>query len=336
MTSNKPKKTHTLQHDQTDCGVACLRSILRYYGGDATLETLRDLSGTSIQGTSLLGMQQAAEAQGLEAEAYEIEDLDIFKAEATFPCILHVLIDQKLEHYVVCYKTLEGNSGYVIGDPAKGIEEWTETELLERWKTRAMLNLKPRADFEVLAHTSNRKWVWFRNLVREDLPILSIASLMGMAIAVLSLSTAYFSQKLIDDFLPNNKINKLLLGLGLLLFILLAKSGLGYVRTLLLLRQSKDFNSRVANAFYKNLMYLPKAFFDNRKTGDLIARMNDTRRIQTTIVQLTGVVFIDVFVVIISLVFVFMYSWMLGVVCLLSLPLFGLLVYLYNQPIAEK
>jgi ATP-binding cassette subfamily B protein len=150
------------------------------------------------------------------------------------------------------------------------------------------------------------------------------------------LSTAYFSQKLIDDFLPNHKTNKLLLGLGLLFFILLAKSGMSYVRTLLLLRQSKDFNSRVANSFYQNLMYLPKSFFDNRKTGDLIARMNDTRRIQTTIVQLTGVVFIDVFVVLISLIFVFIYSWVLGVVCLFALPLFGVLIYFFSKPIAQK
>ena len=63
------------------------------------------------------------------------------------------------------------------------------------------------------------------------MPILGISGLMGMVIAVLSLSTAYFSQKLIDDFLPNHKTSKLLLGLGLLFFILLAKSGLGYIHT---------------------------------------------------------------------------------------------------------
>jgi len=336
MLNHKLKKIHALQHDQTDCGVACLKSILRYYGSDAPLEKLRDLSGTSIQGTSMLGLQQAAEAYNLEAEAFEVEDLDEFKADATFPCIMHVLIDGRLEHFVVCYKIPDGGSGYLIGDPAKGIEEWTETELLEKWKTRAMLNLKPKEGFEKIAKTGKRKWQWFKNLIFEDMPILGISALMGLVIAVLSLSTAYFSQKLIDDFLPNHKTNKLLLGLGLLFFILLAKSGMSYVRTLLLLRQSKDFNSRVANSFYQNLMYLPKSFFDNRKTGDLIARMNDTRRIQTTIVQLTGVVFIDVFVVLISLIFVFIYSWVLGVVCLFALPLFGVLIYFFSKPIAQK
>jgi ATP-binding cassette, subfamily C, bacteriocin exporter len=336
MSIHKIKKTHTLQHDQTDCGVACLKSIIQYHGGQTSLEKLRDLSGTGIQGTSLLGLRQAAESLSLEAEAFEVDDLEVFKKEATFPCILHVLIDKKLEHYVVCYKTPAGVSGYLMGDPARGLVEWSEAELLERWKTRAMLNLKPKADFTVIDKVENRKWLWFKNLIKEDLPILGISGLMGMIIAVLSLSTAYFSQKLIDDFLPNLKTNKLILGLGLLFLILLAKGALGYIRTLLLLRQSKDFNSRVANSFYQNLMYLPKSFFDNRKTGDLIARMNDTRRIQNTIVQFTGIVFIDVFVVVISLVFVFFYSKLLGAVCLLSLPMFCFLVYFYNKPIADK
>nr|MBP6756349.1 hypothetical protein [Bacteroidia bacterium] len=49
-----------LQHDMSDCGVACLLSIIKYYNGSGSLERLRELSGTSIQGTSMLGLQQAA------------------------------------------------------------------------------------------------------------------------------------------------------------------------------------------------------------------------------------------------------------------------------------
>jgi ATP-binding cassette, subfamily C, bacteriocin exporter len=89
----------TLQQGESDCGVACLLSVIRYHGGENTLERLRELSGTSIQGTSLLGLQQAANNVGFQADAFEVEDLEVFKKEATFPCILHVVIDEKLEHY---------------------------------------------------------------------------------------------------------------------------------------------------------------------------------------------------------------------------------------------
>lgn len=55
------KPIYIPQRDQTDCGVACLASIIQMYGGFASIEYLRELSGTSTQGTSLLGLQQAAQ-----------------------------------------------------------------------------------------------------------------------------------------------------------------------------------------------------------------------------------------------------------------------------------
>ena len=52
------------QHDQSDCGVACLLSLIQYYGGSNNLEKLRELSGTTKQGTTLLGLYQAANKLG--------------------------------------------------------------------------------------------------------------------------------------------------------------------------------------------------------------------------------------------------------------------------------
>ena len=44
------QETFSLQHDQSDCGVACLLSLIEYYGGVHTLEELRILSGTTQEG----------------------------------------------------------------------------------------------------------------------------------------------------------------------------------------------------------------------------------------------------------------------------------------------
>ena len=47
------QQTFTLQHEQSDCGVACLLSIIQYYEGTNPIEKLRELSGTTKQGTTL-------------------------------------------------------------------------------------------------------------------------------------------------------------------------------------------------------------------------------------------------------------------------------------------
>ena len=65
------QQTFTQQHDQSDCGVACLLSIIQYYEGSNNLEKLRELSGTTKQGTTLLGLYQAANKLGFTAQGNE-------------------------------------------------------------------------------------------------------------------------------------------------------------------------------------------------------------------------------------------------------------------------
>jgi ATP-binding cassette subfamily B protein len=67
------EKTFVLQHDETDCGAACLLSLIRYYGGDSSLAYLREISGTSMQGTTLLGLYQAAGKMGFKADGCEAD-----------------------------------------------------------------------------------------------------------------------------------------------------------------------------------------------------------------------------------------------------------------------
>ncbi len=326
------QKHFVFQQGQSDCGVACLLSVIRYHGGENTLERLRELSGTSIQGTSLLGLQQAANNVGFQADAFEVEDLEVFKKEATFPCILHVIIDEKLEHYIVSPQAPDGGV-FSIFDPASGFEKWSEEKLLSVWKSRAVLLLNPSESFERVPQNNQKKIAWFKDLLREDTPMLVIAAVLGIVLATLGMATAIFSQKLLDEILPKHQTQRLWLGMGLLAVLLLARAGIGYLRSFFLLRQSKDFNTRMIDDFYDKLLRLPKTFFDSRKTGEIIARINDTRRIQTLISYLTGNVVIDVLVLLVSAIFIFSYSVIIGCVALLSVPLFGFLIWRYNDRI---
>ena len=334
------KPIYIPQRDQSDCGVACLASIIQMHGGFASIESLRELSGTSIQGTSLLGLQHASQKNGLEAEAFEVDDLAVFQAEATFPCILHIVTENNFEHYIVCTASPRQKSSddkspttYQIIDPAKGIEEWDEAKLLEVWRSRAVLCLTPTTQFELKTAQQKKQWRWIFSLIQEDLPVLYSAVVLGIVLALLSLTTALFSQKLIDQILPNKQTEKLWLGLILLVILLLARTMLGYFRNFILLRQSKDFNNRLLADFYTKLLQLPRQFFDSRKVGDITARINDTRRIQAMISFFAGNVMIDLLVFLVSFGFLVAYDWTIGFISLMSVPVLGFLAYSFNQRI---
>ena len=61
--------------------------------------------------------------------------------------------------------------------------------------------------------------------------------------------------------------------------------------------------------FFSKIRYLPKSFFDSMKTGEIISRMNDSRRIQQTISYIAGGVLIELPVLISSIAYLLSYSW---------------------------
>jgi ATP-binding cassette subfamily B protein len=322
-------KTHVLQHDQSDCGVACLLSLIHYYGGSSSLEKLRELSGTTKQGTTMLGLFQTANTIGFTAEGNEADIQALIDHGA--PLILHVVIDKKLQHYVVCYGFKDDK--FSIGDPAKGIVLYTKEELEKIWVSKTCLTLKPNANFIKATETKKSKKQWFLKLLKEDKQLLIISIFLGVGIAVLGMAMSVFSQKLIDDILPSQNTKKLISGIGLLTFLLLVRVGFSTLRELLLIRQSKDFNNRIIDSFYSSLLHLPKPFFDTRKIGELVARLNDTNRVQKVIKFIASNFVIDALVVLVSFGFLFFYSWQVGVIVLVSLPIYFFIIYRFNSKI---
>lgn len=324
------QKTHALQLDQYDCGVMCLLSVIKFYNGNQSPEKLRKLSGTTKLGVSLLGLYEAAQKTGFTVEGYQT-DLETLK-DYEEPLILHVDKFGIANHYVVCYY-FEEQKGFLIGDPSKGIYSLTEEELDQIWTSKKCLTLSPNENFITTKEATKSQKRYFINLLKEDYKLLAFSVIIGVFVAGLGMAMSIFSQKLIDDILPSHKINKLITGIVLLAILLLARVGFTILREFFLLQQSKDFNNRINNQFYSALLHLPKPFFDTRKIGELVARLNDTGRIQSVIKMLASSLVIDVLVSIISIVFLFMYSWQVAVISLVSLPIYFYIIYRSNKKI---
>lgn len=327
------EKTHTLQLDQSDCGVASLLSIIKFYKGNHSIEKLRELSGTTKQGTTMLGLYQVANDIGFIAEGCEADILSLI--EHNQPIILHVVIEKHLQHYVVCYEYSK-EKGFLIGDPGKGLYFLSENELDLIWESKSCLTLELTNNFEKSITFKDKKRRWFIDLIKQDDKLLWISVLLGVFIACLGMAMSIFSQKLIDDILPSHKITKLVSGIGLLTILLLARVGISVLREYFLLQQTKDFNNRINNQFFSSLLHLPKSFFDTRKIGEVVARLNDTQRIQSVIKFLTSSLVIDVLVSIISLAFLFGYSWKVGLISILSFPIYFYIIYRSNKKIIQS
>lgn len=318
------QQNHILQRYQSDCGVACLLSIMQYYGGSESIERLRELSGTTTQGTSLFGLYQTAEQMGFDASGVRGELQELKNTEN--PVILYFLYEDGLEHYVVCYG-YNAENGFLIGDPANEVKYLSEEELDLYWRKRFCLILSPNQNFVTTKATNEKKRKLFIQLLKDDYKLLFFTVIIGMCIALLGMAMSVFSQKLIDNILPSHNIHKLISGIILLAMLLIFRIGFMVLREFILIKQSRDFNNRVNTNFFKNIVQLPKIFFDNRKIGELVARLNDTHRIQDVIKSIISSTLLDSMICIISIALLWIYSWQIALVSITSLPIYFYLIY---------
>ncbi len=104
------------QHDNTDCGAACLASISAYYKLYLPIARIRQLASTDQKGTNVLGLIEAAQQLGFQAKGVKgtLESLP----KIPKPAIAHLVLKNGLHHYVVIYKVTEEQIAYM--DPGDG------------------------------------------------------------------------------------------------------------------------------------------------------------------------------------------------------------------------
>jgi len=325
-------KTFVLQHSASDCGAASLLSLLKFYGGDSTIDHIKKISGTTNTGTTLLGLCQAAREMGFEAQGACADSIDDL-IEHGKPCILHLIIENKMSHFVVCYGYENGK--FLIGDPGKGVCEMSLDELKASWTMNCLL-LTPTDKIEKVESIGNRKKEWILNLCRDDIGLLVSSLVLGLICSVLGLSLSFFTQKLVDDLLPGQKYSVIALGLVFVLIIMGVSVLLTVLRGKINISQSKRFNERSIRMFFLKILKMPKSFFDSHKRGDMIARLNDTRRIQTVISNLISDSIISALIFIANIAFVFLYSWKLALVILACSPVFFWIIARKNKSIISQ
>lgn len=324
-------RAYVRQKDRSDCGVCCLATIIRYFGGIADLERLRELSGTSPQGTTLLGLQQAAVASGFNAIGYK-STVSVLK-QIDSPAIIHITQDG-YNHYVALLGYV--NNQLLIADPATGVAKWPVSRLERQWSSRSLLVVQPTPGFRRAKPVRQTQKRWVVRFMTKNMSMLLFATAIGLLVSIMSVSTALFSQVLLDRILPSNDTVRLWTGLGLLVGVLIFRGVLAVIRNILLLKYAYSFNVRLIRYFYGTLLRLPVPFFQSRRLGDLVARMNDTTRIQHAISYLWGGAFVDACLVLTVLAFLSVYSGVVAVIAIALLSCLGLTVWMFHQPLSDR
>lgn len=314
------------QHDITDCGAACLASVCAHYGLQFPVSRIRQYAFTDKKGTNILGLVEASNKLGLAAKGVraKFEALKIIPK----PAIAHVVIKEILQHFVVIYKVTEDHITYM--DPADGQMHEVTCEKFEKIWTGVLVLLEPEKGFQ----KGNMKKSIFRQFLSLLAPHKSMMfqAIFGALIySILGLSTAVYVGKITDYVLVDKNINLLNLMGVIMILILLLRTFIGNMKSILALKTGQRIDAALILGYYKHLLTLPQQFFDTMRVGEIISRVNDAVKIRNFINNVSLDLVVNLMILAFTLCLMFVYSWELALVTLASAPLFFLVYWLFNR-----
>ena len=283
------------QPDSMDCGPICLRMIAKYYGKSISLQSLRDKTQIGKEGVNLLGISDAAEAIGFRTQALKLT-YKILLEDAKLPVILH----WKQNHFVVLYKAkssyfIQRDDKLFVADPAQGLITFTTDEFKQGWisdkkngqEEGIALLLEPSPSFyENVDDIEEKKssGLAFKNIFNYFFPYkkLVFQLFLGIGIAsLLQLFLPFLTQSVVDTGVNTGNIHFVYVILLAQLALFAGRLAVEFVRGWILLHISTRINISILTDFLIKLMKLPVSFFDSKKTGDILQRMNDHSRIES-------------------------------------------------------
>ncbi len=321
------------QHDITDCGAACLASIVKYHGGNISIAKLRDYSGTGKEGTTGYGIVKALQRLGFTAKGLKI-DIEQLKKEE-FPLIAHVIADhsgKKLEHYVVVYKIENDIITYM--DPAKGIVK-SKLSLFQDIYTGRILSFKPGELLNIKTENNKALFDLIISIVKVlKLPIFIIV-LISFIFSGLGILSTYYMKYLFDTVIEKGIFNELtyvsLFFIGIFIIQLL----LGVIRSLMVTKLALKIDKELMLSYFKHVLRLPMSFFISRKDGEIISRFMDASKIREAISGITLTLSIDTVIAIAGGFLLFMANRFLFYITLCILVLYAITVLCFIRPLRK-
>lgn len=302
-----------LQHNEEDCGPACLATISKYYGQQFTITRVREASGTGQLGTTLLNLKQGAQVLGFNARGVKAALELVDKKQIPLPAIIH----WKGNHWTVLYG--RKNQKYIIADPLVGVRTLTKEALLKGWTNSVMLLLEPRVDF--LQQPDDRgKIGGFKALIQRFLNyrlILAEALLLNFVVGLLSLLSPFLIQILTDDVLVRGD-TQLLTGIALgILTMSFISSCLQWVQGNLVSHFAHRLELDLVWEFARNILRVPLSYYESRRSGEVVSRLRDIQTINQLVSQVGVILPSQLLIAITSLILMLFYSSQLTLVSIL-------------------
>ena len=260
------KNVEVIQEEKSDCGVSCLLSIIKYYGGDESLENLRISSLTTDEGVSAYNLIECAKQYGFDCIGLKEKNID----KLNLPCIAHLKINNTLSHFVVIYE--RSASSVIIMDPAVGLIKEGKS-IFESKFTGVVISLYPK---EKLMKKKIKNILWqniFKELKKSKWSLILII-ILNLIFVLLSIVYSNYIQ-LLNITNPKSVI--------LFIIIIIILKLIEYEIAKISVQLDAKVGKSITSNFFDYIFSLPLRILHLKNSGEIVKRVCELDEVKSMI-----------------------------------------------------
>lgn len=298
-----------------DSGLTCLLIIARFHDLPADGSQLRHQFAQSGQVCSDAELLRAAQHLGLKAGLLQTT---WSKLQGT---PLPAMAKRTDGGYVVLAKVEEEK--ILIQDPVEARPLVLSREQFEAMWSGALLLFAKRAP--VRLRDLQFDFTWFVPAIVKYRKLFGEVLIASFFLQLFALLTPLFTQVVIDKVLVHKGFTTLhVLAIGMITLAIF-EAIVGGLRIYLFSHTTNRIDVSLGSQLFRHILALPMSYFEARRVGDTVARVRELEQIRQFLTSHSVTVVLDVVFTAVFLTVMWLYSPMLSLVVMASLPVYALL-----------
>ena len=323
-TASKP----VLDQPPADSGLVALVLIAAHFQIAAQPAQLRHELGLGAAPASAEDLSRAGRRLGLKARAMMRQRPKRLET-VPLPCIMEVGPRQ----FSILVARLDGGKYRFVDPLTRKLAEMSVEEFLTVW-TGTIVQLTRRVTIDTLAGGFNISW-FLPSILRYRKPLgqVLVASLF---IQLCGLITPIFFQITVDKVLVHRSYSTLVMIVAGMAILGIFHVLLQYLRSYVLSHTTSRIDVELGSRLFDHLLRLPLANFETRPAGQTVARVRELETIRNFLTGQGLSSAIDLLFSIIFLAVLFVYSKLLTLIVLVSIPFYIIVATFLRPPLRNK
>ncbi|MBD2460993.1 peptidase domain-containing ABC transporter [Oscillatoria sp. FACHB-1407] len=310
-----------------DGALACFQMLCQHLNIPFRRDVVQRILVSQTQRTGSMSLElcgAVSELMGLNAQLVMVPGSAIGRLEA--PVLL-----KWQDTVVLLYEVSERE--LVIAVPDMGIIRRKPAEFAETWGEQGeVLLLKPTQQ------TPQKRFglEWFLPVIKKHQRVLWEVFIASFFVQLFALANPLMIQVIIDKVIVQESVDTLQV-LGVFLLVLaIFEAILTSLRTYLFVDTTNRIDMSLGSEIIDHLLRLPLRYFERRPVGELATRINELENIRQFLTGTALTVVLDAVFSVIYIVVMFIYSWILTLVSLVTIPFFVLLAAIASPLIRNQ